>query len=71
MRHYYYIPGKNGMDLTCNVCGHTEFLKRLENWNCNGGFFKPEVYEDPKPGWKYTSDHADICPACAASEVVD
>lgn len=71
MRCYCYVPGKNGMELTCNVCGHMEFLKRKEDWSYAGGLFVPEVYEDPKPSWKFTSDGADICPDCAASEVVD
>lgn len=63
MRHYYYTKAKNGLDLTCNICGRVEFLQRIKNHEYIGGKLVGEVYSDATPGWYFGKDR-DICPEC-------
>ena len=45
---------REGKQLTCDRCGTTVFLKRLD----------VEQFEKPDKGWLYREDK-DLCPACA------
>lgn len=59
MRHFYYTPEKNGVDLICDACGDRIFLKRLsKNINCD------ETYEATPEGWFYEGKTEVICPKC-------
>ena len=67
MRHYYYTHEKKGLDITCNICGCTEFLQRLKDHEIVGGKLINEVYTQPRAGWTFTKT-MDICPECSAKE---
>lgn len=63
MRKYYYTGKKNGLDLTCDICGRVIFLKRIKDHEFLNGRITPEVYERLKGAW--TSErNKDICPEC-------
>lgn len=56
---------REGKQLTCDRCGTTVFLKRLENECVDGcGWGAIEQFEKPDKGWLYR-EGKDLCPACA------
>lgn len=67
MRHYY-TSKKKGVDVTCNICGKTIFLKRLKDRVVSGKAVQDEVYEAPEQPWTETPS-GDLCPEC--SKIMD
>lgn len=53
-----------GKQLTCDRCGTTVFLKRLDDKCVDGGCTIVEQFEKPDKGWLYR-EGKDLCPACA------
>lgn len=67
MKRYYYTSKKKGVEITCNACGKTIFLKRLKDRVVSGRAVQDEIYETPERPW--TEDRAkkvDLCPDCSA-----
>lgn len=63
MRKYYYTKAKNGLDLTCDICGRVIFLKRIKGHEFANGRLTAEIYESVKGGWTFEGKR-DICPEC-------
>lgn len=63
MRKYYYTSKKNGLDLTCNICGRVVFLPRVKGHELVNGRLTKEVYSGLESGWT-CSNGVDICPEC-------
>lgn len=65
MRRYYYTSKKNGMDKVCDICGKTEYFKRIKGHEYLNGRLTPEEYEG-EGLWGYDSaNHKDYCPECS------
>ena len=54
-----------GKQLTCDRCGDTIFLKRLERVVVDGGYDSYDKYEDAPKKWLYDSHFGHLCPSCA------
>lgn len=52
-----------GQLLTCDRCGATTFLQRLETKYLDGGYTRSDTYTKAE-GWGWTADVGDVCPAC-------
>ena len=63
MRHYYYTDTKNGLDITCEVCGKTEYLPRIREHMYFNGRLIPDVYFGEKERWTRVGDK-DVCKDC-------
>lgn len=56
-----------GKNLTCDRCGDTVFLKRVEEDTVlDGGFTRIENFETAPEGWKNSFElDMDLCPRCS------
>jgi len=56
-----------GMNVTCERCGNTVFLKQIEDLVMDGGLTRNEQYEEMPEGWGtfYCEGKSmDMCPRC-------
>lgn len=61
MRKFYFMPNKNGVDITCDQCGETTFVKRVKERTVTE---EPE-YEPAPEGWSWSLDSTEVrCPNC-------
>lgn len=61
MRKFYYTDDKKGVDLICDVCGVSTFVKRTKERSNSGD---NEVYEATPEGWIYEEKTEVLCPEC-------
>lgn len=55
---------KKGKMITCDRCGKTIFLEKIETRDTDGGYAKYDVYENAE-GWTHPIGFCDLCPICS------
>jgi uncharacterized C2H2 Zn-finger protein len=59
------VASEKGLLLTCDRCGHWEFLKYLGREGLDGGYTQIDRYEDMPDTWLHEQQIGYLCPSCA------